>query len=406
VDSASNIFVGGSRQLRKGSPAGAVTTVAGTCCGSSVDGVGTAAGFSSLDGISVDSADNLYVADGLTVDAIRKITPALVVTTFPSRLGQTNYQGYADGPKGTALFNRPVAVTADAAGNAYVADSFNCAIRKIAASGTVTTLVGEPAEGLGACSSNPEINPLGISLDSDGSIYVSDNAQAAIFRVTPSGTVSVLAGSPTFHGFQDGVGNAAQFWFPGGVATDGNGNAYVADANTIRRIVIATRAVTTLAGTPFNAGSTDGTGSSAGFGGLCGIEADRAGNVYVADCDNHTIRKVTPSGVVTTLAGTPGIAGYIDGDISAALFNVPADVTLDDNGNLYVVDQGNRLIRKITPAGAVSTVAGTKGLEGQAVGPLPASLGIPVGIHARSLSGGAVELLLTIENGVVRILPD
>jgi sugar lactone lactonase YvrE len=247
---------------------------------------------------------------------------------------------------------------------------------------------------------------VGISLDSDGSIYVGDNGLGAIFRVTPSGTVSVLAGGSGNHGSQDGVGSAAQFAIPTGVATDGNGNVYVGDASAIRKIVIATGEVSTLAGNAFIDGSADGTGASARFNRPCGIEADHAGNVYVADCSNHTIRKVTPSGVVTTLAGTAGVAGYVDGDISAALFYAPADVALDDNGNLYVADQGNFLVRKITPAGVVSTVAGIKGLQGQAVGPLPASLGIPVGIHARTLSGGGVELLLTIEHGVVRILTD
>src|SRR5439155_4958874 len=216
VDSTGNIFVGDFAQLRKVSPTGEVTTVAGGCCGTSgisVDGVGKAAGFSSFAGISVDSADNLYVADSLTVHAIRKITPALVVTTFPSRLGQREYHGYADGAAGTALFNGPVGVTADAAGNAYVADKLNCSIRKVAASGTVSTLVG--------CLSNPEIRQtLGISLDSDGSIYFSDNAAGVIYRVTQSGTLSVLAGSRDNQGFQDGVGSAARFLVPAGVATD------------------------------------------------------------------------------------------------------------------------------------------------------------------------------------------
>jgi len=162
----------------------------------------------------------------------------------------------------------------------------------------------------------------------------------------------------------------------------------------------------TFAGAAGVSGSSDGIGAAARFGsGSTSVATDNLGNVYVADCSNHTIRKVTPSGVVTTLAGTAGAAGYIDGDSSAALFNVPADVALDDNGNLYVVDQGNLLVRKITSAGAVSTVAGIKGLEGQAVGPLPASLNIPIGIHARTLGGG-VELLLTIDHGVVRILTD
>ena len=106
---------------------------------------------------------------------------------------------------------------------------------------------------------------------------------------------------------------------------------------------------------------------------------------------------------MTTLAGTAGVAGYIDGAGSGALFNAPADVAIDADGNLYVADQNNWLIRKITPAGIVSTVAGSKGLRGQVIGPLPGSMDIPIGIHARSLPAGNVELLVTIENAVVRI---
>ena len=199
---------------------------------------------------------------------------------------------------------------------------------------------------------------------------------------------------------------AARFIDIAGVAADGSGNVYVADAgnSTIRKINIASRTVSTLAGDPTQpAASVDGIGSAARFTPPCGIEADPAGNVYVAECETHTIRKITPAGVVTTLAGTAGISGYVDGAAAGSLFNQPADVSLDADGNLYVVDQGNFLIRKITPAGVVSTIAGTKDLRGQTLGPLPGSLNAPVGIHARTVSGGNVELLVTIDEGIVRI---
>lgn len=405
VDTAGNVFVVDSRRIRRVTAAGETATVAGDCCSAPRDGTGTAAKFGSAQGIARDSADNIYIADPM-VHAIRTMSPAYVVATLPSRLGQADYRGFADGSAGNALFNTPVGVTGSADGTIYVADSMNCAIREIDAANEVSTLVGEPEEELGACSSAPTISqPKGISLDDD-TLYVSAYADGYVAAITSTGATTVLAGSPGNHGFADGVGSAALFSSITGVATDGNGNVYVADSgnNTIRKIEIASRTVTTLAGDPLaSAGSADGIGAAARFSGPCGLDADTSGNVYVADCGNHTIRKIDPDGVVTTIAGIAGAPGHVDGDASAASFFLPADVALDADGNVYVADQANFAIRKITPAGSVTTLAGTRGLQGQMLGPLPGALQAPVGIHARNLSASEVELIVTFENGVLRI---
>ena len=395
-----------SRRIRRIDQAATVTTVAGICCGSSYDGVGTGASFLDPNGIAADSAGNVYIADTLS-DVIRKMAPDYRVTSLPLPLGMDRYTGFQDGPGTSAMFDGLVAITSDASGAIYVNDNGNCAIRKIDPDNEVSTLVGEPDEGLGACSSAPKFSSLtGLSSASDGNLYVATYVYSTVERVSPSGQVTVLAGSRGNRGFADGIGAAARFNHITGVGADGDGNVYVADSNnnTIRKIDIVTGAVSTLAGNPQQPpGSADGVGSAARFDQPCGIEADRVGNVYVADCSNQTIRKITPAGVVTTLAGTPGVAGYIDGAGSAALFSSPADVAIDDDGNLYVADQGNWLIRKITPAGVVSTVAGSKGLRGQVIGSLPGSLDVPIGIHARTLPSGDVQLFVTIENAVVRI---
>lgn len=406
VSSDGIVMLTDSRQIRRIDLAGAVTTVAGICCGSSYDGVGTNASFSQPNGIALDSAGNAYVAD-TSAHVIRKVAPDYRVTSLPLPLGRDGYKGFQDGPGTTAMFDRLVGITADASGAIYVNDAGNCAIRKIDLDNEVSTLVGEPEEGLGACSSAPTFPSLtGVSSASDGNLYVATYVYSTVERISPSGQVTVLAGRRDNRGFADGIGAAARFDHITGVAADDDGNVYVADSNnnTIRKIEIVTGAVSTLAGNPQQpAGSADGVASAARFDRPCGIEADRMGNVYVADCSNHTIRKVTPAGVVTTLAGTAGVAGYVDGAGSAALFSSPADVAIDDEGNLYVADQLNWLIRKITPAGIVSTVAGSKGLRGQAIGSLPGSLDVPIGIHARTLPSGHVQLFVTIENAVVRI---
>ena len=167
-------------------------------------------------------------------------------------------------------------------------------------------------------------------------------------------TFTTLAGKASI-GSDDGTGSAARFYFPTGVATDSSGNVYVADANnhTIRKVTPA-GVVTTLAGLAGNSGSADGTGSAARFHSPNGVATDSSGNVYVADTGNHTIRQITPAGVVTTLAGLAGSSGSTDGPGSAARFYYPEGVATDSSGNVYVADTVNDTIRKITPAGVVT----------------------------------------------------
>ena len=256
----------------------------------------------------------------------------------------------------------------DSAGNVYVADEFNHTIRKITSGGVVTTLAGSAgdagsADGTGSAArfNNPE----GVAVDSAGNLYVGDTGNHTIRKTTSGGVVSTLAGSAGAPGSADGTGSAARFNFPSGVAVDSAGNVYVADTNnhTIRKITSG-GVVTTLAGSAGNAGSADGTGSAARFNRPSGVAVDSAGNLYVADRPNYTIRKITSGGVVTTLAGSAGERGCDDGTGSAARFYFPGGVAVDSAGNLYVADQGNQTIRKITSGGVVSTLAGLADKEG------------------------------------------
>src|SRR5208283_2659603 len=177
-------------------------------------------------------------------------------------------------------------------------------------------------------------------------------------------TVSTLAGQALIYGSADGTGSSANFYYPSGVATDNAGNLYIADTDnhTIREVVAATGAVTTLAGLAGVSGSDDGTGSDARFDSPSAVAVDGAGNIYVADTLNNTLRMVTASGVVSTLAGTPGSSGSADGMGSAAQFQGPQGVAIDSAGNLYVADTNNHTIRKVVLAtGEVTTIAGLAG---------------------------------------------
>ena len=193
-----------------------------------------------------------------------------------------------------------------------------------------------------------------------------------IRKITPAGVVTTFAGTAGQSGSADGTGAAARFTNPEGTAVDGAGNVYVADTfnDTIRKITPA-GVVTTLAGTAGQGGSADGTGAAARFAFPTGVAVDGAGNVYVADTDNDTIRKITPAGVVTTLAGTAGQSGSADGTGAAARFNSPFGLAVDGAGNIYVADEDNDAIREITPAGVVSTLAGTAGQAVVLTAPVP-----------------------------------
>jgi sugar lactone lactonase YvrE len=260
-----------------------VTTLAGSTTGFA-DGVATAARFSLPFGVAVDAAGNVYVADAGN-HRIRKISPAGAVSTLA---GST--QGFVDGSGTAAQFNNPTAVAVDAAGNVYVADRSNHRIRKISPAGAVSTLAGSTqgsADGVGTAAqfSNPE----GVAVDAAGNVYVADLNNHRIRKITPAGAVSTLAGSTA--GFADGVGAAAQFNFPSGVAVDAAGNVYVADRSNHRiRKISPAGAVSTLAGS--TQGFADGVGAAAQFSNPEGVAVDAAGNVYVADRSNHRIRKI------------------------------------------------------------------------------------------------------------------
>lgn len=284
-------------------------------------------------------------------------------------VGDTTSVGAADGAGTAARFNQPFGVAADGAGNVYVTDRDNNTIRKVTPAGVVTTLAGTAgvvgsADGTGAAASFDY--PTGIATDSAGNVYVADYGNYAIRKITPAGVVTTLAGIVGARGSTDGTRATARFNGPLSVATDSAGNVYVADvgipelANTIRKITPA-GVVTTFAGTAGASGSNDGTGTAARFDFPRGLTTDSAGNVYVADYDNHTIRKITPAGLVTTLAGKAGVEGSTDGTGAAARFDGPMAVATDRAGNLYVADEVGRAIRKITPAGMVSTVVRVTG---------------------------------------------
>jgi MYXO-CTERM domain-containing protein len=280
--------------------------------------------------IVVDTSGNLYAGDSSN-NTIQLINPSGVVRLVAGSTAGT--AGSTDGTGSAALFHDPsgIMITADAT-MLYVADTGNSRIRQIASGGVVTTLATDLFSA-----------PVGVALDTSGNIYFADSNNNTIRKVTKTGVVSTFSGPPF-----------VQFNSPVGLAVNNtSGNFYVSDTNTLRQI--SGGGVMTLAGA-LTAGSADGTGGSAGFTSPGGLAVDSAGNIYVADTGNSTIREITPTGTVTTLAGQAGNAGLMDGTGSNAMFNKPEDLTVDTSGNVYVADTLNAAIRKITPAGVVTTL--------------------------------------------------
>lgn len=340
----------------------AVAAALTACGGSDNNGLVSVVptGTSVLVGIAYDAgANSLTVADS-DGHVVRTIGIATSVTGVPAGVAFTS--GSADGTGTAASFTYPYGVVRIGT-DTYVADTGNNTIRKLTATGVVTTIAGTAkaigsADGTGAAASF--INPKGIATDGTN-LYVSDSNNDTIRKVTLAGVVTTIAGAAGQIGQTDGTGNAARFYNPFGLAVDG-GNLYVADSlsHTLRKVVIATGVVTTLAGSPTGvAGSTDAsTGATSTFNGPTGV-AVYGGNAYIADSQNYTIRQVNlTTGATTTLAGTAGQTGLVDATAAAARFGKIYGLCSDGQGNLYVADSGNRKIRKVVIAtGAVTSLS-------------------------------------------------
>lgn len=271
-----------------------------------------------------------------------------------STLAGSDTAGAANGSGSAAGFSGMFGLTLDAAGNIYVGDALNSQIRKITVDGVVTTYAGGKT-GSGAAANF--LTPSGLVFDTAGNLYVTDAGNHNVRKITPAGVITTVAGSGTFAS-RDGNGLFASFKTPAGIVIDGAGNLYVGDAEAhVIRKITPQGDVTTFAGITDVKGSADGTGQAATFNDPAGLAIDAAGNLYVADALNNKIRKITPAGVVTTFAGS-GTAGSTNATGTAASFNTPVNLSIDADGFLYVAEAQGNLIRKISPAGKVSTIAG------------------------------------------------
>ena len=338
-----------------------ISTLAGMAgVSGSGDGTNNTALFSHPVGIAVDSNTNVYVAD-LNNHIIRKLTPLGTNWVSSTIAGLAGSPGSSDGTYTNARFNGPYGVAVDNGGNVYVADTGNSAIRKLTPSGaswvvsTIAGLAGNPGSADGNNSSARFRFPMGLAVDGSGNIYVADEGNSTIREITPSGAnwgVSTIAGLAGNVGSADGNNSAARFNSPIGITVDGGGNVYVADkfSCTIRKLVLSggNWGVSTIAGLASKSGSSDGIGSTSRFNSPMGIAADSGGNLYVADEGNNIIRRLSPTGTnytAFTAAGLAGSTGNADGFGTAVRFNGPYGIAVDGYTNVYVADSVNNSIR-------------------------------------------------------------
>jgi mucin-19 len=342
TDASNNLLIcDRNHRIRKISPSGVVSTLAGSGTATFLDGIGTSAGFNTPSALCVDLFGTIYVSD-YSNHRIRTISSPMITTTFAGSGTAT----FVDATGISAGFNAINALSIDSSGNILVIEDGNSRPRRITPSRVVTSLA----------SSSLSTGPSGIASDLNGNIFISDTGNHRIQRISSGGVVSTFAGAG-FGGWLDQTGVNAQFNFPTGLAIDVSGNIFVADQinHRIRRITQA-GVVTTVAGSGTQ-GFSDGVGTNAMFNQPYALCLDTIGNIYVADRGNHRIRRITPSGIVSTLAGS-GTATFLDGIGTSAAFNLPQGIAIDSSGNLYVADRNTNRIRRITQSGVVTTIAG------------------------------------------------
>jgi len=401
VDAAGNLYIADSNnnRIRKVSPSGTISTVAGNGTrGFSGDGgPATSAGLSPQ-GVAVDAAGNLYIADTFN-SRIRKVSPDGMMTTVagvgPEYPANGGFSGDG-GPATSASLYLPGSVVVDAAGNLYIADSYNHRIRKVSPDGIITTVAGDGFtddysrgrfSGDGGPATSASLNfPVGVAVDAARNLYIADFGNHRIRKVSPSGTISTVAGNGVYKfGGDGGPAVSASLNWPVKVAVDAAGNLYIADIynNRIRR-VSPSGTISTVAGGGTWAFSGDGgPATSASLALPVDVAADAAGNLYIADMNNNRVRKVSPGGIITTVAGNAAQRYSGDGGpaTSASLF-LPHGVAVDSSGNLYIADQYNNRIRKVSAGGIITTVAGNgaKAFSGDGGPAANASLAAPVGV--------------------------
>jgi sugar lactone lactonase YvrE len=367
IDSSGGVLISdlNNGRIRRVDTSGNINTVAGSAVrGFAGDGgAATSAQMVSPYRVAVDEGGNLLIADGGN-QRVRKVSTAGIISTVAGN-GTAGFSGDG-GPATSAQLNLPYGVALDAAGNLFIAEQNNNRVRVVNPSGVITTFAGTGTAGFsgdgGPAGSAQLRNPSDIVVDPSGNTFIADSTNYRVRKVAPGGVISTIAGNGNL-GFSDGTAATAQFNRPMGAVLDAAGNLYITDLNNqrVRKLALA-GTVSTVAGNGTAGSSGDGgPATSAQLNTPYAIAIDSAGNLFIADSNNHRIRKVTPAGTISTVVGAGGGAGF-SGDGTQAIYaqlNGPTGVALDAAGDLFIADTNNSRIRMVNTAGIITTIAGT-----------------------------------------------
>jgi len=416
LDGSGNLFIADSRngRVRKVSASGVITTVAGNgAAGSSGDGgPATSAQLGGPDGVAVDASGNLWIADGVT-SLVRKVSTNGIITTVAGN-GFSSFSGDG-GPATSARLSIPAGVAIDVAGNLVIADSGNSRIRKVSTNAIINTIAGNGiggASGDGGPATGASLAaPNAVAVDGSGNLFIADYANNSVRKVSTDGGITTVAGNG-LGGFSGdgGPATSAQLGGPDGVAVDMSGNIFIADANNKRiRRVSPNGSITTVAGTGSPGFSGDGgPATSASMGSPYGVAVDGQGNLFIADWANGRVRKLSANGIITTVAGggRPSPCCGDGGPATSASLGGPFAVAVDGSGNLFIADTIFSRVRKVSTDGIISPVAGTEigGFSGDGGPATSASLSSPDGI---ALDGsGNLFITNSSSDRVRRVSPD
>ncbi|MBZ5620951.1 MAG: hypothetical protein LAQ69_19820 [Acidobacteriia bacterium] len=387
VDAGGSLYIAdnGNGRIRKVTPAGIISTVAGGGADSSGDGgVATSAVLINPVSVAVDVTRNLYIGDAGS-HHIRKVTAAGIIGTVAGS-GQAHYLGEGGVAATNAQLDGPNGLVFDSAGNLYIADTDNHRIRKITLDGIINTVAGIGFRGFAGDGGPATVAslsaPEGVAVDAPGNLYITDGGNNRIRKVSANGTIATIAGGGNTDPGDGAQATKASLSSPAGVVLDPAGNIYFTESNRVRKIT-PDGIIHTVAGTRLSGSSGDGgPAASAQLNKPFALALNTAGNLYIADSNNSRVRMVTPSGIISTVAGsTDGDSGD-GGQATSAQLQKPSGLAVDASGNLYIADSGwHHHVRRVTPAGIISTVVGRNDLNATDGGlATSASLSTPAGL--------------------------